>query len=133
MVAGIVRSFAVALFVLGAATVANAQWLKLPLPDQPRNPDGTTNLKAPAPPAPDGKPDLSGVWRAANNRFIGNLGADVQGGVPFQPHAAAMYKERLANEGLERPSGKCLPKGVPEGMTIRGYPFKTVQTPKVTM
>lgn len=133
MVACVLRSFAVALLVLGAATRAESQWLKLALPDQPRNPDGTTNLKAPPPRAADGKPDLSGVWRAASNRYIGDLGADVAGGVPFQPHAAAIYRERLANNGLERPSGKCLPKGVPEGMTIRGYPIKIVQTPKLTM
>src|ERR671923_2355585 len=110
MVAGVVRSssvfracsttFIVALLVLGATAPAGAQWLKLPLPDQPRNPDGTTNLKAPPPRTPDGKPDLSGIWRAATNRYIGNLGADVQGGVPFQPHAAAVYKQRLDNEGL---------------------------------
>ena len=133
MVACVLRSFAVALLVLGAATRAEAQWLKLTLPNQPRNPDGTTNLKAPPPRAADGKPDLSGIWRAASNRYIGDLGADVTGGVPFQPHAAAIYRERLANNGLERPSGKCLPKGVPEGMTIRGYPFRIVQTPTLTM
>ena len=38
------NSFAFALFVLGASTDADAQWLKLALPDQPRNPDGTTIL-----------------------------------------------------------------------------------------
>jgi hypothetical protein len=133
MVARMGRPFVVALFVLGTAAYADAQWLRLALPDQPRNPDGSTNLKAPPPRTQDGRPDLSGVWRAANNRYIGDLGADVAGGVPFRPHAAAIYRERLDNNGLERPSGKCLPKGVPEGMTIRGYPFKIVQTPKVTM
>ena len=34
MVACVLRSFAVALLVLGAATGAESQWLKLALPDQ---------------------------------------------------------------------------------------------------
>ena len=124
MVARGLRSCAVALLLLGAAEASDAQWLKLTLPDQPRNPDGATNLRAPVPRTSDGKPDLSGIWRAANNRYIQDLGADVTGGVPFRPHAAAIYRERLENNGLERPSGKCLPKGVPEGMTIRGLPVQ---------
>jgi len=112
---------------------AFSQWLNLKLPGTPRNADGTTNLSAPAPRTPDGKPDLSGIWHAANGRFIGNLAA--AGGItaPFKPEAAAIYKERQDNNGLERPSGKCLPKSVPEGMTLPPYPFKIVQTPTLTL
>ena len=119
--------------VMPATPALDAQWLKVRLPDTPRSADGSPNVKAPAPRTPDGRPDLSGIWRAANNRYIQDLGVDLTGGVPFQPHAARIYRERLDNNGLDRPSGKCLPKGVPEGMTIRGYPFKIVQTPKLTL
>jgi hypothetical protein len=112
---------------------APAQWLKLQVPGTPRTADGTANLRAPAPRTPDGKPDLSGVWHAADGRAINNLAG--AGGVtaPFQPWAEALYKERQANNGLDRPSGKCLPKSVPEGMTVPPYPFKIVQTPKLTL
>ena len=131
---GFLRRFIIAFaLIVPAVTGLDAQWLKLAVPDTPRNPDGSPDLNAPAPRTPGGTPDLSGVWRAANNRYIQNLGADLKDGVPFRPQAAAIYKERLDNNGLDRPSGKCLPKGVPEGMTIRGYPFKIVQTPKLTL
>ena len=120
-------------FVTFLSTTASAQWLKLRVPGIPRNADGTPNLRAPAPRTADGKIDLSGVWHAENGRAIANLAA--AGGVtaPFQPWAAAVYKERQDNFGLDRPSGKCLPKSVPEGMTLPPYPFKIVQTPGLTL
>jgi hypothetical protein len=117
--------------VFGAT--ASAQWLKLQIPGTPRNPDGTPNLRAPEPRGPDGKPDLSGVWHARDGRHINNLATAEGVTAPFQPWAAALFKERQENNGIDRPSGKCLPKGVPEGMTLPPYPFKIVQTPKVTL
>jgi hypothetical protein len=128
------RVLAMAIVVLALFhTSANSQWLKLKVPGTPRNADGTPNLSAPAPRTADGKVDLSGVWRATNGGFIGNLAR--AGGVqaPFLPEAEKVYRERVANSGLDRPSGKCLPKSVPDGMTLRPYPFKIVQTPTVTL
>ena len=43
-------------------TSVHAQWLNFPTPGTPRTSDGKPNLTAPAPRAPGGKPDLSGVW-----------------------------------------------------------------------
>ena len=111
----------------------SAQWLKLQVPGTPRNADGTPNLRAPAPRTADGKPDLSGVWHAVDGRHIANLASASGVTAPFQPWAAAVYKERQENNGIDRPSGQCLPKSVPEGMTLPPYPFKIVQTPKVTL
>ena len=44
------------------STVAQAQWLNFPTPGTPRTRDGKADLAAPAPRAPDGKPDLTGTW-----------------------------------------------------------------------
>jgi hypothetical protein len=60
----------------GAA--AHAQWVNYPSPGLPRTKDGKVNLRAPAPRARDGKPDLSGVWHvqptglAEMKRLFGN-------------------------------------------------------------
>ena len=50
--------------LLAGAACANAQWLNQPDKRTPRMRDGKPNLSAPVPRAPNGKPDLSGVWQA---------------------------------------------------------------------
>ena len=85
-------------------------------------------LSASAPRTADGKPDLSGVWRAIHDRYLTNLAADGIR-VPFLPQAAAEYKKRQANRGKGRPSDRCLPRGVPSAMLARDRPWKIVQTP----
>ena len=104
------------------------QWVNLRLPNTPRNADGNPNLTAPAPKTKDGKPDLSGVWRIADGRYLQNIATDV-GEAPFQPWAAALYKERADALGKGRPSERCIPHGVPDAMLVRNSPFKIVQTP----
>ena len=118
-----------ALFLL--CSIGSAQWLNLPLSGTPRNADGQPNLAAPTPKTGDGKPDLSGIWRVADGRLLGNLAANEPGGAPFQPWAAALYKERQDNFAKDRPSGRCLPHGVPDAMMVRSGPFKIAQTPGV--
>jgi hypothetical protein len=58
------RSPASRSFVLFALVTSpgHAQWLNYREPGVPRTRDGKVNMAAPVPHAPDGKPDLSGVW-----------------------------------------------------------------------
>src|SRR6185369_6931299 len=65
--AGLACVFALALAIVALVKPgdAGAQWVDYPTANVPRNADGTPNLKAPAPRAPDGKPDLSGLWFSA--------------------------------------------------------------------
>jgi hypothetical protein len=48
--------------ILLAALPIAAQWPDYKASGVPRTPDGKVNLDAPAPKAPDGHPDLSGIW-----------------------------------------------------------------------
>jgi len=111
-------------------SVAHAQVLRDS--NLPRTADGKPILTAPAPKAPDGKPDISGTWRVVSDKYLRNLAADnVQ--VPFTPAAAALYKERQDNNGKDRPSDRCLPRGVPAALLVRDHPWKIVQTPGVIL
>src|SRR5262245_57712018 len=107
-----------------------AQWANIALPNTPRTPDGKPNWSAAAPKTKDGRPDLSGIWRVADGRYLQNIAVD-SGEAPFQPWAAALYKERSEALGKGRPSERCIPHGIPDGMLVRNSPFKIVQTPGV--
>jgi len=118
-----------------AATIALlllTQWVNVSLPNIPRLANGKANLSAPVPRTADGKPDLTGIWRNPDGRYLDNLAT---GGVevPFQPWAAALYKERQGNFSKDRPSGRCLPHGVPDAMLVPATPFKLIQSPGLTL
>jgi hypothetical protein len=110
--------------------VAHAQVLRDPR--LPRTPAGKPILTAPAPKAPDGKPDLSGIWRAVSGKYLRNLAAD-NVRVPFTPAAAALYNEHRNNTGKSLPFDRCLPRGVPAALLVREHPFKIVQTSGVIL
>src|SRR5438046_1388743 len=82
---------------------------------------GAVNLSAPAPRA-GGKPDLSGIWEAEDNRpcpaggcldmkvgqeFV-NIGWSLKGGLPYQPWAAELTKQRTRDNRLNDPMSRCL-------------------------
>ena len=113
---------------------ALAQWVKYPTAGIPRTPDGKPDLTAPAPKTADGKPDLSGIWKAPNGKYLANLAADLKPeDVPFQPWAAALYKQRLENLAKDRPTALCIPHSVPDQMAVAGYPFKIIQLPGLVL
>ena len=132
-----VRHIAVIVLWLAWVTSPSAQWIKIALPDTPRMPDGRPNLKAPAPKADDGKPDLSGIWirvrgvsapRENRAGLPGRLDHFMPRGatIPLLPEAAALYQQRSENLGKGRPSERCLPHGIPDAM-LYGGPMKIVQ------
>ena len=107
---------AAALFFLTAAA-APAQWLDRKTKGIPRTEDGRANLTAPAPRSADGKPDLSGIWMVPGLKYLINIAADLKE-VPFQPWAAAEYKQRMDNRGKDDPNNFCLPSIVPEKIAV---------------
>src|SRR5262245_53790515 len=141
-------------FVLGALIAVPAlgfsQWLKYPTADVPRKADGKPDLTAPAPRMPDGKPDFSGIWHAANpnrcipglSRFVecgveiggrrlgGNLGRELPGGLPYQPWAAKLARERRADDSRDDPHVRCLPDNPPRAWTLP-HLTKAIHTPKL--
>ncbi len=119
-----------------------AQWLNYQTPGVPKNADGSPNLNAPAPRTADGKPDLSGVWRPDRNQkcpadgcpdnqmseqFL-DIAWGLKEGLPYQPWAAALVKERSAQNGKDDPTSNCLPGGI---VRLHTYPTfnKIIQTP----
>lgn len=129
--------------LLIAAPLA-AQWIDYPRTPVPKNADGSPNLNAPAPRTADGRPDLTGVWRPDRNQvcppdgcpdnqmseqFL-DIGFGLKGGVPYQPWAAALVKERTEQKGKDDPTSNCLPGGI---VRLHTYPTfnKIVQTPRL--
>jgi len=123
-------AFALASLMPFSGTI-HAQWTNLHDPKTPRTADGKPNLSAPAPRQPGGKPDLSGMWLVADNHLQFNMAADTPG-VELTPAYAAIYKQHLDGAGKDRPSGKCLPHGIPDAM-LAPTPFKFIHTPGVTL
>jgi hypothetical protein len=133
--------------ILVLAAPASAQWAKQPDRAIPRTQDGKADLSAGTPKSGDGKPDLSGIWlpdpdptgkpggveNAINPRYFVDITADLKPEeVPFQPWAAALFKERLQSQGKDDPIARCQPTGVPALGRIP-VPHKIVQTPRLIL
>ena len=127
--------------VLAMSMSVSAQWLNYPTAGVPRTSDGKPNLLAPAPRTSDGRPDLSGIWQlepqpcpsdgcadyVPGPEFL-DFGAKLKGGLPYQPWAANLRKERAAELGRDDPVGSCRPGGALRILTFP--PFrKFVQLP----
>jgi hypothetical protein len=131
-----------------ASTLSAAQWLKYPTAGVPRKADGMVDPSAPAPRMAGGKPDFSGIWLTGNplcgDKFnprtytcgvelpMGrdgiNMGATLQGGLPYQPWLAALVKERTANHAKDDPHVRCLPDTFLRAYSLPHF-VRFVQTP----
>src|SRR5258708_1466268 len=124
-------------FMLLSAPLAvhlSAQWVNYPTASVPRLPNGQPNLAAPAPRTADGKPDLTGVWMAEDQKYFQNLAAGLKPeDVILQPWARALQQQRTDNQHSDDPLARCLPHGVPRINTNGLFPFKIVQTPAVVV
>jgi hypothetical protein len=128
---------------------ADAQWAPLTEHSIARSAAGKPDLTAPAPRARGGKPDLSGVWMpdavplpAETHSVEGDHPFPPQlinafshlkpDEVPFQPHAAELFQQRLESSGKASPMAYCKPTGVPWINAIP-LPYKIVQTPSLIL
>jgi hypothetical protein len=140
-----IRSAAAAPVILASfSSMLFAQWPAVPTPGIPRGPDGKPNMEAPAPKTADGKPDLSGIWenfrRNAGSQAAGqaaggaplasfrDIGSGMKEGLPLQPWAAELKKQRMAENSKENPDAECLPMGIMQ-FHMHPQPRKIVQTP----
>jgi len=110
--------------LLCAAGPADAQWLKTKTPGIPRTKDGKADLKAPAPKAPNGKPDLSGIWRTDALAFSLDVTTGLKPG-EILPWAEALAKERTARFSTDHPFYRCMPE---IGVTYNFGTFKFIQS-----
>jgi hypothetical protein len=145
-----VRVFAgaLALIAIAASAATFAQWLHYPTANVPRTADGKPNLTAPAPRLANGRPDFSAIWVSARklpctpevSRFVEcgneiggsplalNMGLDIPGGLPYQPWAAALVKQRTADNSKDDPHVRCLPDNPPRPYGLP-HMTKAVHTP----
>jgi hypothetical protein len=121
-----------------------AQWPSYPTAGVPRTADGKFNATAPAPRTPDGKPDLNGIWNYAGvlgfrggppppppgtpvQATFWNIEAGFKEGLPFQPWAAELRKQRMTTNSKDNPDAACLPLGLMQ-LHTHSQPRKIVQT-----
>jgi hypothetical protein len=142
----------VAMFLVALPSAADAQWPRYPTAGVPRLPNGQPDLNAPVPKSADGKPDLTGMWEnlgwreliaqidrtpgapfptggSPNGpRLFRDIGAGVEGGLPFQAWVKELRDKRNADNSKDNPDALCLPMGNMQFHT-HPQPRRIVQTP----
>jgi hypothetical protein len=134
-------AYATALWLTAPVT---AQWPRQQSPGVPRNTDGSPKLSAAPPRTAEGKPDLSGLWHYAGvlgfrggppppppgtpvEATFWNIEAGFKEGLPFQPWAAELRRQRMAANSKDNPDAACLPLGHMQ-LHTHSQPRKIIQT-----
>jgi hypothetical protein len=131
----------------------SAQWPDHPTPGVPRTREGQPDLQGLPPRTAGGHPDFSGVWRFVDspdarsapglpsgvgtigigartpglNQFF-DIGSTLKDGLPFQPWAAELRKQRAAQNNKDNPDAHCLPIGLMQ-LHTHPEPRKIIQSP----
>jgi hypothetical protein len=139
-------------FVIFCAMPLAAQWFHYPTAGVPRLANGEPNLTAPAPRTAEGKPDLSGIWLAGNalpcpadlrdgddciekiplSHEAVDFASSLPGGLPYQPWAAALVKQRIAEHSKDDPHARCLPPNFPRAFAFP-HLQKLIQIPSLVV
>ncbi len=143
--------YLVGALLLGCGS-AHAQWPDYPTPGVPLTAAGAPDYQAPAPRTADGHPDFSGLWELWGRSVPGraaaaaqgdaaqpaadappvatffDLGANMEGGLPYLPAARALRDQRQANDSRDNPDAHCLPMGLTQ-LHLHPQPRKIVQLP----
>jgi len=131
-------------FAAVATSSLDAQWPSSPTAGASRTADGRPDLDAPAPRTAHGVPDLSGIWNYTGilglrgrppdpppgtppEATFWNIEAGVREGLPFQPWAAELRRQRMARDSRDNPDAHCLPLGHMQSHT-HSQPRKMIQT-----
>jgi hypothetical protein len=148
------KTLVMAILVAALPSMLLAQWPSYSTKGVPKTADGKPNLEAPAPRMADGKPDFSGIWSFARpagsrpapppdaslglglpptgvNQFF-NIGSTLKDGLPFQPWAEELRKQRKAANNKDNPDAHCLPIGLMQ-LHTHPQPRKIIQTPGVVL
>jgi hypothetical protein len=141
---------------IGLLSQASAQWPAYPSRDVPRNDDGSVDMDAPPPRTAWDTPDFTGLWEIQRGAIGGgsqsreedqpelpeapagtpplatffDIGANIDGGVPYQDWARELRDQRVADGMKDNPDAHCLPMGHMQ-FHLHPQPRKIIQTEDV--